>query len=282
MIGPSLLSLDRVEQSDVWRKNRLPRCCLARMIEFSDGRFLFPFFFWTYFTNILLVTGNFVQAVSIPARILLKAFLLSLKFPSSNDLKFNESSYSNERINYYFQISRKNDTKELYYLIHREISITRRIIERNHWKPTKNCKKLRTILEREKCIQRSSGSAIIVFLNKYESSSKRRKENSSPDPFHSRIVRLIAVSFSTIRSWRNEEGGGCKSSDGTRYHPHSRRRECFLSGWPSRFEPLSPFVPVIAGPPTNATWPCPTCSPLFFTEQNVIPWLESPVFLSRV
>lgn len=105
-------------------------------------------------------------------------------------------------------------------------------------------------MEREKCIQRSSGSAIIVFLNKYESSSKRRKENSSPDPFHSRIVRLIAVSFSTIRSWRNEEGGGCKSSDGTRYHPHSRRRECFLSGWPSRFEPLSPFVPVIAGPTT--------------------------------
>lgn len=52
------------------------------MIEFSDGRFLFPFFFWTYFTNILLVTGNFVQPVSIPARILLKAFLLSLKFPT--------------------------------------------------------------------------------------------------------------------------------------------------------------------------------------------------------
>lgn len=239
--------------------------------------FLFLDIFHQYFTcHRELCPSSFYSSSNI-------AQSVSLKLKISNDLKFNESSYSNERINYYFQISRKNDTKELYYLIHREISITRRIIERNHWKPTKNCKKLRTIfMEREKCIQRSSGSAIIVFLNKYESSSKRRKENSSPDPFHSRIVRLIAGSSSTIRSWRNEEGGGCKSSDGTRYHPHSRRRECFLSGWPSRFEPLSPFVPVIAGPPTNATWPCPTCSPLFFTEQNVIPWLESPVFLSRV
>ena len=247
--------------------------------EFSDGRFLFPFFFWTYFTNILLVTGNFVQPVSIPARILLKAFLLSLKFPTI----LNSTNLAIRTKNPLLSSNiEKNDTKELYYLIHREISIIWRIIERNHWKPTKNCKKLRTILEREKCIQRSSGSAIIVFLNKYESSSKRRKENSSPDPFHSRIVRLIAGSSSTIRSWRDKEGEGCKSSDGTRYHPHSRRRECFLSGWPSRFEPLSPFVPVIAGPPTNATWPCPTCSPLFFTEQNVIPWLESPVFLSRV
>lgn len=38
--------------------------------------------------------------------------------------------------------------------------------------------------------------------------------------------------------------------------------------------PFRTSFPVCSGnswpyhPPTNATWPCPTCSPLFFTEQN--------------
>lgn len=126
-----------------------------------------------------------------------------------------------------------------------------------------------------------AGSAIIVFLNKYESSSKRRKENSSRDPFHSRIVRLIARSSSTIRSWRNEDGerGGWKSSV-------------------TRMELVIILIPVVGdasylvGPPVSNLFP--VCSgnrwpdhlyechlavshllPCFSRSKTVIPWLGS-------